>query len=337
MTVYKSKDILCRSEGNLPRFFPKPLQGFSSSHGGFGGLGFQQETCLVGQSLGGSEGWTEASRFDLAGCAGWFGEISAVWWFSWMVHLKKTERVTLVFCAKCQISVGKRHKWSAIWKEMKPENCLLLWRALCTRSSSTTGGWTHQRPLRRALREIPKQFPNHRNPQVAIYGGVNAKPSIFMFWMLLQTLPVPIFIFLKPNRWSWRWPLPWVPWRETHKAATCWEWQDVLEKSLARLHDQWGNLQSFTRPYPTASIKCRTWLHEVWPCMALRALRMTILSLPWWAQKRRRKKRRHSEPWEERKGSSALNPLNRKLYLIDEATSSQAMPLLRSYYRGKNI
>lgn len=37
----------------------------------------------------------------------------------------------------------------------------------------------------------------------------------------------------------------------------------------------------------------------------------------------------------ERKGSSALNPSNRKLYLIDEATGSQAMPFLRSYYRGK--
>lgn len=97
MTVYKSKDILCRSEGNLPRFFPKPLQGFSSSHGGFGGLGFQQETCLVGQSLGGAEGWTEASRFELAGCAGWFGEISAVWWFSWMVHLKKLRELLWCF------------------------------------------------------------------------------------------------------------------------------------------------------------------------------------------------------------------------------------------------
>lgn len=151
-----------------------------------------------------------------------------IWWdFSSVVillngPLEKTERVTLVLCAKCQISVGKRHKWSAIWKEMQPENCLLLWRALCTRSSSTTGGWTHQRPLRRAsLREIRRRIS--QSPEsTGCYGGVNAKPSIFMFWMLLQTLPVPIFIFLEPNRWSWRWPLPWEPWRETHKAATCW-------------------------------------------------------------------------------------------------------------------
>ena len=68
--MYINLRIFCVDPKEFPRFFPKPLQGFSSSHGGFGGLGFQQETCLVGQSLGGAEGWTEASRFDLAGCAG---------------------------------------------------------------------------------------------------------------------------------------------------------------------------------------------------------------------------------------------------------------------------
>ena len=130
-----------------------------------------------------------------------------------MVHLKKTERVTLVLCAKCQISVmlargtsglpfGKKCKQKTVY--CCDGHCALgAHQPLGDGHTSARSGEPKRDPI--------SQFPNHRNPQVAIYGGVNAKPSIFMFWMLLQTLPVPIFIFLEPNRWSWRWPLPWEP------------------------------------------------------------------------------------------------------------------------------
>lgn len=150
--VYKSKDILCRSEGNLPRFFSK------TSPGIFIVAWWLWRPRVSTRNV---PCWTKPWRIRGLdrGFSFWPWRMCwLIWWdFSSVVILLNgplEKNWESYFGALCKVSnicdVGKRHKWSAIWKEMQPENCLLLWRALCTRSSSTTGGWTHQRPLRRA-------------------------------------------------------------------------------------------------------------------------------------------------------------------------------------------
>ncbi len=120
--------IFCVYPKKLPRLFfrvgcekkKQTSQGFSSSHGGFGGLGFQQETCLVGQSLGGAlESFF--TRFDHRMCWLICWDFSKIEVILRMVHWKTecqffgcfVQSVKYLWCWR------EAHR-STIWKEMKP-------------------------------------------------------------------------------------------------------------------------------------------------------------------------------------------------------------------------
>lgn len=72
-------------------------------------------------------------------------------------------------------------------------------------------------PAQASLREIPKQFPNHRNPQVAIYGGVNAKPSSAHFH-IFEAEQVVLAVAAAMGTMK----------RNTQGGNLLGEWQDVL-------------------------------------------------------------------------------------------------------------
>lgn len=160
--VYKSKDILCRSEGNLPRvFFQNLSRDFHRRMVALAASGFNKKRALLDKALeelGVGRRVLVLTLQDVLVYLVRFQQNSVV--ILWMVHLKKLRELLWCFVQSvkyllargtqlCHLERNASRKLSAVTGIVHP------------RSSSTTGGWTHQRPHRRvSLREIRrKNFP----------------------------------------------------------------------------------------------------------------------------------------------------------------------------------